>query len=525
MPFRPTESSLSSPAPPGDALAFLDGLTRALSHPGDLFRSVGDAVLQRLAADGTTRALLFAVLEDGRVVLLAQAGVPAGLVARAEAAFDRAPALAALAGVGDPLGFRRDAPAADADWRHVIEQLGQASALAAPLERELDRRGLLLLASDERDLTQPAWLAFARELAAAFARTVAVGDTLSRLREMADNLHEAVWLRTPDRTRVLYVNGAYERVFGVSAEAVLESPESWWVVAHPEDRARLLGEVATRPPGPFENSFRIVHPERGVRWIRSRAVPTFDSTGEISLYVGVAEDVTAAKEAEERLVAARNELEALSRRLVLVQEEERRALARELHDEFGQALTALRINLEVGTKTGRTPDLVELAAQVNGLLARVQDLTLDLRPTILDELGLVQALLWHFERFEKQAGIVVAFRRAGMEQRCSPGTEITAYRVIQEALTNVARHAGARTARVDLRADDTWLEIEIADEGRGFDPARPGGPATGLTGMRERALLAGGTLAVDSSPGKGTRIRARLPRRRAEAGTRGEEAT
>jgi signal transduction histidine kinase len=144
------------------------------------------------------------------------------------------------------------------------------------------------------------------------------------------------------------------------------------------------------------------------------------------------------------------------------------------------------------------------------LLNRLRDMSLDLRPPMLDDLGLVPTLLWHFERYRAQTGIQVSFHHEGVTERLGVG-EITAFRIIQEALTNVARHAGVVEARVDLWAADGRIGIRVADQGRGFDQAKLRRASSGLAGMRERALLLGGTLAVESAPGGGTRVVAHLP--------------
>jgi signal transduction histidine kinase len=153
-------------------------------------------------------------------------------------------------------------------------------------------------------------------------------------------------------------------------------------------------------------------------------------------------------------------------------------------------------------------------AQVNDmtrqLLERLRDLSLDLRPPMLDDLGLVPTLLWHIERYRAQTGIEVRFRHQGAADRLGVG-EITAFRIIQEALANVARHAGVTEASVELWADGERVGIRVADQGRGFEPERLRGASSGLAGMRERALLLGGSLAVESAPGQGTRVVAELP--------------
>jgi PAS domain S-box-containing protein len=231
--------------------------------------------------------------------------------------------------------------------------------------------------------------------------------------------------------------------------------------------------------------------------------------------IGIGQDVTERKRAEE-------EREALSRRLVSVQEEERRTIARELHDEIGQILTGLRLMLEwTSQKTGlELAEIKDLAAQIS---ERVKDLSLNLRPPMLDDLGLVPTLLWHFERYRAQTGIHVRFHHRGVGAPRQPGAgEITVFRIVQEALTNVARHAGVAEVTVELWAESGSMWLRVEDAGRGFDPAALGALSSGLSGMRERALLTGGSLAIESRPGEGTRLLARLPLVAADTVTAGE---
>jgi signal transduction histidine kinase len=206
----------------------------------------------------------------------------------------------------------------------------------------------------------------------------------------------------------------------------------------------------------------------------------------------------------------------LPQQLVAAQEAERRRIARELHDEVGQALTGLKFVLEavpqlpdqkVGTHLRAAQDTI------NDLMTRIHNLSLDLRPAMLDDLGLLPALLWHFERYTARTGVQVAFRHTGLERRLPPTVEIAAYRMVQEALTNVARHSGAREAVVRVWADKRTLCAQIEDRGQGFDPRGLGvaGVAGGLAGMRERAMLLKGDLTVESSPEGGTKLTAEFP--------------
>jgi PAS domain S-box-containing protein len=216
----------------------------------------------------------------------------------------------------------------------------------------------------------------------------------------------------------------------------------------------------------------------------------------------------------DQVLSGRERLQALSRRLVEVQEEERRHIARELHDEIGQVLTGLKLNLEMDARTaGRTPAaMAEARSLVNDLIGRVRDLSLDLRPAMLDDLGLLPALLWHFERYRSQTGVQVRFEHRGLGHRCSPEVETAAYRIVQEALTNAARHAGVGDVTVRVWTDGETLRVQVEDRGRGFGPGQlTSGDSSGLTGMRERAVLMGGQLTIESAPGAGTRVTATIP--------------
>ena len=219
----------------------------------------------------------------------------------------------------------------------------------------------------------------------------------------------------------------------------------------------------------------------------------------------------------EQVQAARKRMQTLSHRLVAVQEEERHRVAHELHDEMAQILTGLDLTLEMGRRLSSDAlkaNLDEAQALVQELLSRVHNLTLKLRPPVLDDLGLLATLLWHFQRYTAQTNVRVKFKHIGLEgRRFPPVVETTAFRIVQEALTNVARHAHVREVTVHLRADQNALDAQIEDRGAGFDPeaALVTETSVGLAGIRERAILVGGQLTVDSTAGAGTYVRAELP--------------
>lgn len=217
--------------------------------------------------------------------------------------------------------------------------------------------------------------------------------------------------------------------------------------------------------------------------------------------------------------AAHERLQALSRRLVEVQEAERRNIARELHDEIGQILTGLSLSLEMVNRppADQIPQrLVQARGLVSELLQRVREMSLQLRPPMLDDLGLLSTLRWYFDRYTTQTGIYVRFKHSGLDQRrFTTDIEIAVYRTVQEALTNVARHANTNEVMVRLWANHEILGMQITDEGRGFDPivALTRHTSSGLAGMQERMRLIGGDLCIDSVPGHGSSLSIELPLR------------
>lgn len=209
-------------------------------------------------------------------------------------------------------------------------------------------------------------------------------------------------------------------------------------------------------------------------------------------------------------------LQALSRRLLEVQEEQRRHLARELHDEVGQLLTGLQLSLNPNTNwqdDDAKARFEQARAIVNDLLEKVRGLSFELRPAVLDQLGLIPALLELFENFTKRTGVQVSFKQKDLEKRFAPEVETTAYRIVQEALTNVARYAGVSGVTVRGWATQDLLGVQIEDRGHGFDPEKALATprSSGLAGMRERAMLLDGQLTIDSHPDDGTKITAEIP--------------
>lgn len=219
----------------------------------------------------------------------------------------------------------------------------------------------------------------------------------------------------------------------------------------------------------------------------------------------------------EQVITNRKRLSDLSQAIIDAQENERRNLALELHDEFGQIISSIKMSLDLITTVTKESDKAFLERSqdlAQNLMDRVRRMSLELRPSMLDDIGLIPALEWLFRDYQKQTGQEVFFECSGMDgKRFSPEMEITIYRIIQESLTNVIRHAKNKQVHVNLWSDEKNVNLQIMDFGEGFSQQKKENPpySTGLGGMRERARMLGGEMVVESSPGTGTILTVRLP--------------
>jgi signal transduction histidine kinase len=311
------------------------------------------------------------------------------------------------------------------------------------------------------------------------ALLTSVVDRLQKQRALLDELFEqgplAVALMTDD-DRIVRVNREFARMFETTPR-----------------------ETTGRPLSDFHGT------RLNVAMLR---VPVSLPGGEVQIYA-ILRDVTAEKKAEEAL-------RALPRRLMETQEAEGKRIARELHDEIGQLLTGVGMLLSLTEKLSPTTQarLTEAQAAVKELSERTRALALDLSPAILDDFGLIAALESLLQRYTRQTGVAIDFTHAGLDgARMRSELEITAYRIVQEALTNVARHAQVREAFVKIEMREDALLLEVEDRGVGFDEREVAVLSSGLTGMRERATILGGRLTVTTFAGEGTRIHASLPLR------------
>jgi len=216
----------------------------------------------------------------------------------------------------------------------------------------------------------------------------------------------------------------------------------------------------------------------------------------------------------------RGQIQVMSAQVLRAQEEERRRIARELHDETSQALNAVLLSIEMAqeslrtaTVPGESVERLEASKQLTAqTLEGIHNLAFDLRPTMLDDLGLVPSVRWYAKRQSQTYGLQIQVDAQGLDdERLPDQTEVALFRVVQEALTNVAKHSGASLARVQLQRRPGGIEVTVQDNGKGFDPEQVNADRLGLFGIHERVSLLGGNLEVDSHRGGGTRLMVQVP--------------
>lgn len=242
-----------------------------------------------------------------------------------------------------------------------------------------------------------------------------------------------------------------------------------------------------------------------------------DERGRIAGHFGIQRDVTEGYEADQLVRASRQELRALAARLQSVREEERTAISREIHDELGQALTGLKLDIAwMKRRLPRDHDLIaqcgSMIERIDGTLSTVRRIATELRPSVLDQLGLEAALEWQAQEFSGRTGILVDLDVSVAGTTIPEHLGSSAFRILQESLTNVARHARASRVLIRLALTREDLTLEVLDDGIGIPPDRMDGTASlGLVGMRERALACGGELCISGQPMLGTRVLLQIP--------------
>jgi PAS domain S-box-containing protein len=347
----------------------------------------------------------------------------------------------------------------------------------------------------------------------------ALRESEERFRSAFDFAAIGMALVAPDG-RWLKVNRSLCDIVGYTEKELLA--RDFQSITHPEDLDTDLGFVRQMLDGSipyYHMEKRYFHKQGGLVWILLSVSLLRDRRGEPLYFIAQIQDITERKRAVETLQGYNLRLKALSHQILETQETERRRIARELHDEVGQMLTTIGLRLHQ-LKDVCGPEAHSALNQdisfVNRTIEQVRELSLNLRPPMLDVLGLEAALRWYAENQRQRTGLDVQLVGHLEGPRLDPDLEIACFRVVQEAVTNVVRHAHAKRVRIELQEEDSKLHLVIHDDGIGFDVAAKRecagrGRTFGVLAMQERVELLAGQFEVESAPGAGTSIRASFP--------------
>jgi two-component system sensor histidine kinase UhpB len=408
----------------------------------------------------------------------------------------------------------------------LLAELGHEPGAQATL-RTRSRRG--------NGGTYPVKLSFLRIVRDGRALLLAVADDLALALEISVALEQyqagfdAIVDHTPGLVFQLvrgadgsfawpYLSEGCAALLGLSAAELQAAPARFLELVLPEDRGDYLDamEASQAGMGGWNWEGRLwIDAWKDVKWINLRAMPFPLEDGGVR-WDGIMTNITASKLEQEEILSSRARLAELTDHIEQVKEQERARIAREIHDDLGGNLTAIKMALAV--LVGRLPDdpvLADKARYVDDLVDRTIDavhrISLDLRPPMLD-LGIVAALDWQAREFEKRTGIPCVFTSADKDIALAPNAAAALFRIFQEALTNIGKHAGATRVVVTLQRDGRHLTLVICDNGRGIvaaDRAKP--QSFGLRGMSERARALDGTLDLSPAPGGGTMVTVRIP--------------
>lgn len=350
---------------------------------------------------------------------------------------------------------------------------------------------------------------------------VALAESERNFRRLIENADDFVYRsRVVPTPAIEYIGGSVEAITGLTADEFYANPDAARQAIHPDDHhyfARTAEAVASMAR---VFTIRWIHRDGKVVWAEHRRTPVFDADGQIVGIEGIARDVTDHVETLQQLRHSREQLRRLAARVEAAREDERTALARELHDELGQSLTAIKLELvradgvfrKEGVNLRSIDRLQSLVGLVEIALATVKRISTDLRPPALDHLGLADAVRWEAVTFRARTGLRCRVHARGDDTRLSAQQQTVVFRIFQEALTNVVRHARAGAVQVGLAERGGVFELRVRDNGRGVTPSQAADPkAIGLLGMRERATLIGGTFEITGRRGKGTVVSVRVP--------------
>lgn len=518
------------------ALRTLGAVNEAMVRAGSEAELVAEVC--RVAVEhGAYRAAWVAQPHPGepeRAVMVAVHGTDAAAMASAGIGWEQAVRPDGMAATAQRTGravvindFQAAAPGHP--YQEGMRRLGWLSCASLPMRDGGVALGALTLLAGEENAFDPPVLRLLQQLADDLAFGLSALRTraaLGREREFTSAILEnaGVLIGVVDRAgRLVRANAAYERLTGWPVQELVGRPV-WERLVEPAEAERLARDF----PAAWQHAYPVVTgselvtrsgARRQVEWVQT---VLSGAAGEPEFLVAIGQDVTERSHAEQALRDSRAQLRALAGRIQAAREEEKSRMARDLHDELGQLLTGLKMDLRwLERRLGDLPAseavnllvdrVVAASALADQTVSSVQRIAAELRPGALDRLGLVPALRQEARRFQERSGLPCEATLDDATPEPPPEVATALYRICQEALTNVTRHAAASRVRLTLAAEPPSLVLRVEDDGLGLHAGAHGPGALGLLGMTERATLLGGDVAFEPRPGGGTIVTARVP--------------
>lgn len=389
---------------------------------------------------------------------------------------------------------------ADGEWRWVFDH---GTPWFSTQGEFMGQMGCCMDITDQRT---PAW---------------ATANAERRLKTLVETSQDVIYrARLTPSLDVEYVGGAVLELTGYTPEQFYADRTLVPRSIHPDDLHLVDLTTDAAATMPRTVTYRWLRADGRIVWAEHFRVPVFDAAGHVVGIEGIARDVTARVESEQKLRDSEEQMRQLAARLQRAREEERAEVSRELHDELGQTLTALKLEINravaafasVPSSVNTVDRLQSIVGLVDLGIATVKRISGRLRPATLDHLGLAEAARWEALTFKARTGIRCQVRSNRQHTRLSAEQQTALFRILQEALNNVVCHANASSVQVSIKETDEAVEMRIRDNGRGIATSQASAPGSlGLLGMKERAALIGGTFRITGQRGKGTVVSVQVP--------------
>jgi PAS domain S-box-containing protein len=408
------------------------------------------------------------------------------------------------------------------EFQCIVRQVHDTGEPARMVRRSVGKDGSLkctdVIAIPIRDkqgnIIQVMWAL--RDVSEFMATHDALLTSEKKYQTLVEQLPVIVYTMTlEEKPTITFISPQTKSVFGISADEIIANPNLRMKIIHPVDRGRFIKEFLNcRKQGKaFESEYRLMKSDGDILWVHDRATLISDDKGQPQYFLGMITDINDHKKMEERI-------RLLSSRLWNVQEEEKSRIARDLHDGLGQSLAAILYSLEglaellpndMQREEQTIKEVIDLIQKVS---TDVRCIASDLRPSMLDTLGLVPTLRWMSRYLPEKHNIQVDFQAMGMEQKKLPSNlEINIFRLFQETINNIIKHAKAQRVNLKLIHRYPKIVMIISDDGRGFDfnSTPPDNNRMGIIGMRQRVSALGGEFNIKSEVGRGTTVRVEIP--------------